>query len=85
MRVLLDTHVILWWYFDSGRLKKEHLRIIADGSNEVYVSAAAIWEIEVKRRNGKIDCPVDLQPCQREEGGEEESTCQAGNRIRGHS
>lgn len=68
MRVLLDTHVILWWYFDSGRLKKEHLRIIADGSNEVYVSAAAIWEIEVKRRNGKIDCPVDMMERIRKDG-----------------
>ena len=67
MRVLLDTRVILWWYFDSGRLKKEHLRIIADGSNEVYVSAAAIWEIEVKRRNGKIDCPVDMMERLRKE------------------
>ena len=68
MRVLLDTHVILWWYFDSGRLKKEHLRIIADGSNEVYVSAAAIWEIEVKRRNGKVDCPVDMMERIRKDG-----------------
>ena len=68
MRVLLDTHVILWWYFDSGRLKKEHFRIIADGSNEVYVSAAAIWEIEVKRRNGKIDCPVDMMERIRKDG-----------------
>jgi PIN domain nuclease of toxin-antitoxin system len=60
MRLLLDTHVILWWYFDSSRLSREHIRLIADETNEVYVSAASIWEIEVKRRNGKLKCPVDM-------------------------
>ena len=60
MRYLLDTQVILWWYFDSKRLAKEHLKIIADEGNELYVSAASIWEIEVKRRNGKLECPVDM-------------------------
>lgn len=60
MRYLLDTQVVLWWYFDSGRLTKEHRKIIADETNELYVSAASIWEIEVKRRNGKLECPVDM-------------------------
>ena len=60
MRYLLDTQVILWWYFDSKRLAKEHLKIIADEGNELYVSAASIWEIEVKRRNGKLECPIDM-------------------------
>ena len=60
MRYLLDTQVILWWYFDSKRLAKEHLKIIADEGNELYVSAASIWEIEVKRRNGKLECPADM-------------------------
>ena len=60
MRCLLDTHVVLWWYLDSPKLKKEHRRIIADSDNEVYVSAAVIWEIEVKRRNGKLVCPPDM-------------------------
>ncbi len=60
MRYLLDTHVILWWYLDLPQLEKRHRRIIADSANELYVSAAAIWEIEVKRRNGKLDCPPDM-------------------------
>ena len=60
MRYLLDTHVILWWYLDLPQLEKKHRRIIADSANELYVSAAAIWEIEVKRRNGKLDCPPDM-------------------------
>ena len=60
MRYLLDTHVVLWWYFDSSRLRKEHLKLIAADDNDLYVSTAAIWEIEVKRRNGKIKCPIDM-------------------------
>ena len=60
MRYLLDTHVILWWYLDAPQLTKAHRQIIADADNELYVSAAAIWEIEVKRRNGKLDCPPDM-------------------------
>ena len=53
MRYMLDTHIVLWWYLDSPQLKKEHRRLIADAGHEIYVSAAVIWEIEVKRRNGK--------------------------------
>ena len=60
MGYLLDTHVVLWWYFDSSRLRKEHLKLIAADENDLYVSAAAIGEIEVKRRNGKIKCPIDM-------------------------
>ena len=60
MRYLLDTHVILWWYQDSPQLEKRHRQVIADNENEIFVTAAAIWEIEVKRRNEKLDCPPDM-------------------------
>ena len=60
MRYMLDTHIVLWWYLDSPQLKKEHRRLIADAGHEIYVSAAVIWEIEVKRRNGKLECPPDM-------------------------
>lgn len=60
MRCLIDTHVVLWWYFDSSRLSREHLRIISDERNDICVSVAAIWEIEVKRRSGKLECPIDM-------------------------
>lgn len=68
MRYLLDTHVVLWWYFDSSRLTAKDRQIIADESNELYVSAATIGEIEVKRRNGKIDCPIDMMERMKEDG-----------------
>lgn len=68
MRYLLDTHVVLWWYLDSRQLKKEHRKLISDGGNEIYVSAAVIWEIEVKRRNGRLDCPPDMMERMKADG-----------------
>ena len=58
MRCLLDTHVVLWWYLDSSQLSKEHRKIIADSGNEIYVSAAVIWEIEVKQGCPHFLCAV---------------------------
>jgi PIN domain nuclease of toxin-antitoxin system len=54
MDLLLDTHVLLWWDRDDGRLSKEARRAIADGDNRVFVSAASPWEIAIKARKGKL-------------------------------
>jgi len=52
--VLLDTHIFLWWLFNSPRLPAEIKRVIEDISNPVYVSAASVWEISTKFRIGKL-------------------------------
>ena len=54
MRVLLDTHTLLWWVEDSPYLSANARRAIADESNEVVVSAASAWEITTKYRLGKL-------------------------------
>jgi PIN domain nuclease of toxin-antitoxin system len=54
MRVLLDTHTLLWWFTDDESLSREARDVIADGSNEVFVSAASAWEIATKQRLGKL-------------------------------
>ena len=61
-RLLLDTHVLLWWLMDDARLSASARRSIADGRNEVYVSAASGWEIAIKRGLGKLRVPDDLEP-----------------------
>lgn len=48
MRLLLDTHVLLWWVAGDRRLSKATAAIIADGGNEVAVSAATFWEISLE-------------------------------------
>jgi len=58
MRVLLDTHVLLWAVLNDPRLTTAQARAISQG--EVYLSSASIWEIGIKRAIGKLDVPEDL-------------------------
>ena len=50
MRILLDTDVLLWALIEPKRLPKEAREAIADGRNEVFFSAASIWEIVIKSK-----------------------------------
>ena len=60
MILLLDAHAVLWWLADDGELATEAREAIADPLNEVLVSAATVWEIEIKRALGKLDAPPRL-------------------------
>ncbi len=53
MNLLPDTHVLLWWA-DEQKISSEAFEAIADPDNIVYVSAASIWEISIKRASGKL-------------------------------
>lgn len=55
MRLLLDTHTVLWWFTDDSRLSKAARRAIALESNQIFVSAASAWEIAIKHRLGKLE------------------------------
>ena len=54
MKLLLDTHALLWWWKDDPRLSKRAATAIADEANAVLVSAASAWEIATKHRIGKL-------------------------------
>jgi len=54
LRVLLDTHTLIWWVLDSNKLSKAARQTITDFENEVFVSAASAWEISTKFRLGKL-------------------------------
>ncbi len=54
MKLLLDTHTLLWWWGADARLSKRVARAIADEANTVMVSAASAWEIATKFRIGKL-------------------------------
>lgn len=60
-RVLLDTHTFLWWLADDAALGPDARAMVADGRNEIYVSAASIWEIAIKQSLGKLEAPDDLE------------------------
>jgi len=57
MRILLDTCVALWWINDSPELTPSEREAISDLANDIYISAASAWEIEIKRKLGKLDLP----------------------------
>jgi PIN domain nuclease of toxin-antitoxin system len=61
MKLLLDTHVLLWWLDDPVRIAEAARDRIADPENEVLVSAVSCWEIAIKRSLGKIQAPDDLR------------------------
>lgn len=60
MRLLLDTHVFLWWLTDDPRLDADRRRAIADPDALVHVSAATMWEISIKEALGRIDVGDDF-------------------------
>lgn len=58
MRLLLDTHIYLWWLQDNRKLSKAgRAKIIA--ADEVFVSSASIWEASIKAGLGKLDVDID--------------------------
>jgi PIN domain nuclease of toxin-antitoxin system len=60
VRVLLDTHTLLWAAFDEDALSARARRIIQSSKNELVVSAASAWEVATKYRLGKLDFAQDL-------------------------
>jgi PIN domain nuclease of toxin-antitoxin system len=68
MILLLDAHALLWWLADDPQLEPAAARSIADPENDVLVSAATVWEIEVKRRAGRLQAPTELLDAIRQSG-----------------
>ncbi len=58
MRLLLDTHALLWWLADDPRLGPSSRALIADPANEVLISVASLWEIVVKLRVGRLEADL---------------------------
>jgi PIN domain nuclease of toxin-antitoxin system len=67
VRLLLDTHALLWWLDGDRRLSLKARRAIASDSNSILVSAVSAWEITTKARLGKLpgatDVAADVAAC----------------------
>lgn len=59
MRLLLDTHIVLWAMADDARLPRA-LRDAIAGAEALFISAATVWEVAIKASLGKLDVPADL-------------------------
>ncbi len=61
MRVLLDTHTLLWTLSGDERLSTTAREVIGDETNEILVSVVSAWEMAAKRAAGKLSAPDDLE------------------------
>lgn len=60
MKILLDTHVLLWWLADDPLLSRKARSLIIDKKNIVFISAATTWEMMIKKALGKLEAPDDI-------------------------
>jgi PIN domain nuclease of toxin-antitoxin system len=58
MGVLLDTHILYWWLYDRPRLYPLAVQTVVE-AQEVYVSAASLWELAIKVRLGKMKADLE--------------------------
>ncbi|WP_453977677.1 type II toxin-antitoxin system VapC family toxin [Brevundimonas sp. Marseille-Q4549] len=59
MNLLLDTHLLIWSAFDTGRLSDKARELINDGDNVLHFSAMSLWEIAIKTARNSEDFSVD--------------------------
>lgn len=58
MKLLLDTHALLWWLADDARLGRRARGLIEDAGNTILVSQASFWEIAIKIGIGKLRADI---------------------------
>jgi PIN domain nuclease of toxin-antitoxin system len=61
LRLLLDTHIFIWWLTRERQLSPAAVAAIQDPDNEVFLSLATAWEIGIKKGINKLDAPDDLE------------------------
>lgn len=68
MRLLLDTHVAVWWFNDLARVRPDARVALEDPSNDALLSAASVWEAGLKQATGRLDLPIHLDDLGRSGG-----------------
>jgi PIN domain nuclease of toxin-antitoxin system len=58
LKLLLDTHAVLWVLANDRRLSQTARELVEDEDHSCFLSAASVWEIAIKRSVGKLDAPV---------------------------
>jgi len=60
VRLLLDTHVLIWWATADPRMSKDCRFLLADPDNEVFFSSVSIWEVAIKHAKGLLTLGPEL-------------------------
>ena len=68
MRLLLDTHVAVWWFNDPAKVRPDARDALEDASNEALLSAASVWEAALKQASGRLNLPIRLDDLARSGG-----------------
>ena len=75
VRLLLDTHALLWWLADDPRLGQQTRAAIVEPDQEVLVSVASLWEARIKQSLGKLELPDGFRTAIAEQGFRELAVC----------
>lgn len=69
MKLLLDTHLVLWWEANHPRLTKKVLQLVREEADAVFVSRASLWEIAIKLSMGRLKLDLEQFVRNIEKGG----------------
>jgi PIN domain nuclease of toxin-antitoxin system len=61
MKILLDTHAFIWWDSDVSQLSPTALQLCQDPANTLLLSAASVWEMQIKQQLGKLKLKLPLR------------------------
>lgn len=61
MKILIDTHCLLWWLSDPKRLNSRARKLISNPRTNLYFSVASTWEIALKYKKGKLNLPLPVE------------------------
>ena len=61
MKILLDTHAFIWLDSQPEKLSKKAIEVCQDTSNELYLSMASLWEMQIKAQLGKLELNISLE------------------------
>ena len=61
MKLLLDTHIFIWWADQPERLSPAALSALEDEANELLLSVASVWEMQIKIQLGKLKLSLSLK------------------------
>ncbi len=59
MRLLLDSHVVIWWLLTPQRLSAPTINFLQDAENNLFLSSATVWELGIKIAKGHLHLPDD--------------------------
>jgi PIN domain nuclease of toxin-antitoxin system len=61
MRLLLDTHVFIWWVGLPEKLSERVTTLLGNRDNELFLSVASVWEMQIKLKSGKLTLDLPLE------------------------